>query len=62
MFRLRERGTTVRTELLVGTTTFITMAYIIVMKVVAGRWRELSAGVVVLGVMCLFCVLFGLRH
>jgi AGZA family xanthine/uracil permease-like MFS transporter len=31
-FRLRERGTTVRTELLGGVTTFVTMAYIIVVN------------------------------
>src|SRR5438309_11714106 len=31
-FRLRERGTTVRTEVLGGVTTFITMAYIIVIN------------------------------
>jgi AGZA family xanthine/uracil permease-like MFS transporter len=32
VFRLRERGTTVRTELLGGATTFATMAYIIVVN------------------------------
>lgn len=32
VFKLRERGTTVRTELLGGATTFITMAYIIVVN------------------------------
>jgi AGZA family xanthine/uracil permease-like MFS transporter len=32
LFRLRERGSTVRTELLGGVTTFITMAYIIVVN------------------------------
>src|SRR5438445_13825716 len=31
-FRLRERGTTVRIEILGGVTTFITMAYIIVVN------------------------------
>jgi AGZA family xanthine/uracil permease-like MFS transporter len=31
-FRLRERGTTVRTELLGGVTTFVTMAYIIIVN------------------------------
>jgi AGZA family xanthine/uracil permease-like MFS transporter len=31
-FKLRERGTTVRTEILGGTTTFFTMAYIIVVN------------------------------
>jgi AGZA family xanthine/uracil permease-like MFS transporter len=32
LFRLRERGTTVRTEILGGVTTFVTMAYIIVVN------------------------------
>ncbi|MBM3285633.1 MAG: NCS2 family permease, partial [Candidatus Aminicenantes bacterium] len=32
LFRLKERGTTVRTEILGGATTFITMAYIIVVN------------------------------
>lgn len=31
-FRLEERGTTVRTEVLGGITTFAAMAYIIVLK------------------------------
>src|SRR5687767_7610206 len=31
-FRLRENGTTVRTEVLAGITTFLTMAYIIVVQ------------------------------
>lgn len=30
IFRLKENGTTVRTELLAGLTTFLTMAYILV--------------------------------
>ena len=32
LFHLRERGTTVRTEVLGGATTFTTMAYIIVVN------------------------------
>src|SRR6266481_634174 len=32
MFQLRERGTNVRTEIIGGTTTFVTMAYIIVVN------------------------------
>ncbi|HWU95712.1 MAG TPA: NCS2 family permease, partial [Sphingomonas sp.] len=31
-FALRERGTTVRTEVLAGGTTFLTMAYIIIVN------------------------------
>ena len=32
LFRLSENGTTVRTELVAGLTTFLTMAYIIVVQ------------------------------
>ena len=32
LFRLRENGTNVRTELLAGLTTFMTMAYIIALN------------------------------
>ncbi|PTQ11519.1 guanine permease [Sphingomonas oleivorans] len=32
MFHLRERGTTVRTEVLAGVTTFLTMAYIVIVN------------------------------
>ena len=32
LFRLRENGTSVRTELLAGLTTFMTMAYIIALN------------------------------
>jgi AGZA family xanthine/uracil permease-like MFS transporter len=52
-FRLSENGTTVRTELLAGLTTFLTMAYIIVVQpavlsgaVPAGRLREEYFGAV----------------
>ena len=31
-FRLKENGTTVRTELLAGLATFLTMAYVIVVQ------------------------------
>ena len=33
-----------------------------VIKLAAGRWRELNAGAVVLGVLCLVYYLFGLPH
>jgi AGZA family xanthine/uracil permease-like MFS transporter len=33
-----------------------------VFKVLAGRWRELNLGSVVLGGMCAFYYLFGLPH
>ena len=32
LFRLKENGTTVRTEILAGLTTFMTMAYIIALN------------------------------
>lgn len=45
-FRLRENNTTVRTELLAGLTTFLTMAYIIVVQplVLSGRMFDLETG------------------
>jgi AGZA family xanthine/uracil permease-like MFS transporter len=111
-FRLTERGTTPRTELLGGATTFAAMAYIIVvnlvmmlgsvtridfddpteavpafatlamivftyniangltaglvlypvMKLIAGRARELTGGSIVLALMCLVYYVFGLPH
>jgi AGZA family xanthine/uracil permease-like MFS transporter len=32
MFNLREHGTTIRTEILAGCTTYLTMAYIVVVN------------------------------
>lgn len=131
-FKIQERGSTVRTEMLGGITTFVAMAYIIVvnpailsfaglpvgpstvatilaalvgsllmglyanrpiavapymgenalivftynigngltaglvlypvMKILAGRARELNGGAIVLGLLCLVCYLFGLPH
>ena len=45
-FRLSENGTTVRTELLAGLTTFLTMAYIIVVQplVLSGRMFDIHTG------------------
>jgi AGZA family xanthine/uracil permease-like MFS transporter len=45
-FRLKENGTTVRTELLAGLATFLTMAYIIVVQpaVLSGRMFGLDTG------------------
>ena len=45
-FRLSENGTTVRTELLAGLTTFLTMAYIIVVQpmVLSGRMSGTETG------------------
>ncbi len=46
IFRLRENGTTVRTELLAGLTTFLTMAYIIFVQpaVLTGRITGMDTG------------------
>ena len=45
-FRLSENKTTVRTELLAGLTTFLTMAYIIVVQpmVLSGRMFDIETG------------------
>ena len=43
-FKLRERGTTVRTEILGGTTTFFTMAYIIVVNPAILGFAGIPAG------------------
>ncbi len=46
LFRLRENGTTVRRELLAGLTTFLTMAYIVVVQpmVLSGRMTGQATG------------------
>src|SRR5262245_21622780 len=45
-FKLRENGTTVRTEVLAGVTTFLTMAYIIVVQpaVLSGNMFQKPTG------------------
>jgi AGZA family xanthine/uracil permease-like MFS transporter len=43
-FRLRERGTSVRTEILGGVTTFITMAYIIVVNPAILKFADIPPG------------------
>src|SRR6476659_9866508 len=46
MFRLRENGTTVRAEIVGGLTTFLTMAYIIVVQpaVLSGKMFGIQTG------------------
>jgi xanthine/uracil/vitamin C permease (AzgA family) len=73
-FRIAERGSTPRREILGGVTTFVTMAYNIANgltarvvvyplgKIVAGRARELNWDSVVLALLSLPCFVFGLSH
>jgi multidrug efflux pump subunit AcrA (membrane-fusion protein) len=44
LFRLRERGTSVRTEVLGGATTFVTMAYIVVVNLAILAFAGLPVG------------------
>jgi AGZA family xanthine/uracil permease-like MFS transporter len=44
LFRLRERGTTLRTEVLGGVTTFVTMAYIIVVNPAILQFAGIPSG------------------
>lgn len=74
-FRISERGSTVQTELLGGLTTYMTMAYIIVVNPAilsfAGIPSEPSTvatiltavfGSILLGALCLVYSIFGLPH
>ncbi|MBN2580491.1 MAG: NCS2 family permease [Pirellulales bacterium] len=57
LFRLRENGTTVRTELLAGATTFLTMAYIIfVQPAVLSGTKENPTGMDFYAVMTATCL------
>ena len=57
IFHLKENGTTVRTEVIAGITTFMTMAYIIalnpLLKVFTGKFREVSILTYILSVIFL---------
>jgi adenine/guanine/hypoxanthine permease len=55
-FKLRERNTTVRAEVLGGVTTFMAMAYIIVVN------PAILSFAVGIGLLCLIYYLFGLPH
>jgi adenine/guanine/hypoxanthine permease len=57
-FRLRENGTTARTELLAGLTTFLTMAYIIVVQpaVLSGKMFDIETGLDSGAVMTATCL------
>lgn len=56
-FHLKENGTTVRTEVIAGITSFMTMAYIIalnpLLKVFTGKFREVSILTYILSVIFL---------
>lgn len=58
LFKLSENGTTVRTELVAGVTTFLTMAYIIVVQpaVLSGAMFGISTGMNFEAVMVATCV------
>ncbi|MGA2065853.1 MAG: NCS2 family permease [Thermoguttaceae bacterium] len=58
LFRLSENGTTARTELLAGLTTFLTMAYIIVVQpaVLSGRASGIETGMDFNSVMTATCL------
>lgn len=58
IFRLRENGTNVRTELLAGTTTFLTMSYIIFVQpaVLSGSMFKMDTGMDFGSVMTATCL------
>jgi AGZA family xanthine/uracil permease-like MFS transporter len=58
LFHLRENGTTIRTEVLAGTTTFLTMAYIIVVQpaVLSGSMFEKPTGMDFGAIMTATCL------
>jgi AGZA family xanthine/uracil permease-like MFS transporter len=58
LFRLSENGTTARTELLAGLTTFLTMAYIVVVQpaVLSGRFFGHETGMDFNSVMTATCL------
>ena len=57
-FRLREHGTNVRTEVLAGLTTFLTMAYIIFLQpgILSGQMFGMSTGLDFGAVMTATCL------
>ena len=46
-FKLKENHTDVKTEVLAGITTFMTMAYILAVNICVGSWY---------GIECVFCI------
>ena len=58
LFRLRENNTTVRTEMMAGTITFLTMAYIIVVQplVLSGRMFGFDTGMDFGSIMTATCI------
>ena len=63
LFRLRERGTTVRTEVLAGCTTFLTLSYIIFVNPAILSQAGMDAGAVLVATClasALGCLLMGL--
>lgn len=66
LFRLRENGTTVRTEILAGLTTFMTMAYIIALNpnlltnfdVGSSLWNGVFMATCIASAIAMFCMAF----
>ena len=66
IFRLKENGTTVRTEILAGLTTFMTMAYIIALNpnlltnfdVGSALWNGVFMATCIASAIGMFCMAF----
>ena len=66
LFKLRENGTTVRTEILAGLTTFMTMAYIIALNpnlltnfdVGSSLWNGVFLATCIASAIAMFCMAF----
>lgn len=66
LFRLRENGTTVRTEILAGLTTFMTMAYIIALNpnlltnfdIGSSLWNGVFMATCIASAIAMFCMAF----
>ena len=66
LFRLKENGTTVRTEILAGLTTFMTMAYIIALNpnlltnfdVGSSLWNGVFMATCIASAIAMFCMAF----
>lgn len=63
-FQIRERGSSVRVEVLGGATRFVTMAYILAVNpaILSFAGLPLGPGAVVLAALCLVGYVFGFPH
>ena len=64
IFKLKENQTTVKTEVLAGVTTFMTMAYIIFVQpqVLGAAGMDMGAVMIAICLVYLLAVLFILRY